>query len=106
MKNMAKYCKAYLLSNLRAYPAWSEKAENARKTDTDGNVLTHPRVLSDESIVYLQENYVVTDDIYKDENVISDNVTPEWISYCKQVLGFVIPEDVAAIADAMNKEHA
>ena len=55
MKKMGLYCKAYHLGSLRAYPAWSEKAENARKTDADGDDLSHPRVLSDDSIVYLQE---------------------------------------------------
>jgi hypothetical protein len=30
-----------------------------------------------DSIVYLQENYVVTDGIFKDENVLFDDVTPE-----------------------------
>ncbi len=105
MKKMGMYCKAYHLFSLRAYPAWSEKAENARRTDADGNDLSHPRVLTDDSIVYLQENFVVTDDIYKEENVLFDNVTPEWINYCEQTLGYAIPEDVAAIADAMHKQQ-
>ena len=105
MKKMGLYCKAYHLGSLRAYPAWSEKAENARKTDADGDDLSHPRVLSDDSIVYLQENFVVTDDIFNEENILFDAVTPEWINYCKQVLGYAIPEDVAEIADAIRKRQ-
>jgi hypothetical protein len=106
MKKTGKYCKAYLLGDLRAYPAWIEKTENARKTDENGKTLFHPRVLTDDSIVYVQENYTVTDDIYMDENVIFDDVTPEWLNYCTQVLRFIVPEDVAAITDAMSTKQA
>ncbi len=40
----------------------------------------------------MQENYVVTDGIYKDENIIFDNVTAEWVEYCQLSLEFEIPE--------------
>jgi hypothetical protein len=50
------------------------------------------RELTEDSIVYLQENYVVTDGIFNDENIIFGDVTPEWIKYCEKVLEFEIPE--------------
>ena len=103
MKKMGMYCKAYHLGELRAYPAWSEKAENARKLDTEGYDLAHPRVLTDESIVYLQHSFIVTDDIHSEEYILFDDVTPEWINYCRNVIGFTIPKDVAAIADEKDK---
>lgn len=94
MAEMGKYCKAYLLSDLRAFSEWSEKTENARKEKRDmhGQEVEVIRELSDDAIVYVQENYVVTDNIFKDENIIFDNVTPAWIKYCQQSLKFEIPE--------------
>ena len=94
MAEMGKYCKAYLLKDLRAFSGWVEKPENARleKREVDGEEVEAIRELTDDSIVYVQENYVVTDGIFRDENILFDSVTPEWIEYCQQSLGFEIPE--------------
>lgn len=96
MTTMGAYCKAYSLGLLRTYTNWSENADNARvvTTEDDGQENEAPRDLTDDDYVYLQENYVVTDGIYKDENVIFEDVTPEWIEFCKQELEFEVPADV------------
>jgi hypothetical protein len=93
MTTMGKYCKAYPLKRFREFGGWTEKAENARKEkeEVDGEEVEAPRALTDDAILYLQENYVVTDGIFKDEHIIFDNVTPEWIEYCQEVLEFEIP---------------
>lgn len=93
MTTMGKYCKAYSLRKLREFRGWTEKAENARKETEiiDGKEVEILRELTDDSYLYLQENYVVTDGIFKDENIIFDNVTPEWIEYCQKKLQFEIP---------------
>jgi len=94
MVTMGKYCKAYSLSKLRQYSGWTEKAENAAKESHEegGQEAEMPRVLTDDDYLYLQENYVVTDGTFKDENIIFDDVTPEWKSYCQDVLQFEIPD--------------
>jgi hypothetical protein len=94
MATMGKYCKAYQLQALREFSGWAEKAENARKEkqEEDGKEVEVIRELADDSIVYLQENYVVTDGIFRDENVIFDDVTSEWIAYCQEELAFEIPD--------------
>lgn len=94
MPTMGKYCKAYLLKDLRKYPDWKENAQNARKEHQTvaGSDIEAPRKLTDDDIVYLQENHVVTDGIMMDENVIFDQVTPEWIAYGHDELGFDVPE--------------
>jgi hypothetical protein len=33
----------------------------------------------------------MTDGVFKDEHVIFDNVTPEWIAFCQEILGFEVP---------------
>lgn len=99
MPTMGRYCKAYEIKSLRGYSGWSEKAENARKERAKGpggqeTEVTRP--LTDDGYLYLQENYVVTDGIFKDENIIFDAVTPAWIAYCQEVLKFEIPAFVSA----------
>ncbi|HVT18926.1 MAG TPA: hypothetical protein VHQ90_22415 [Thermoanaerobaculia bacterium] len=90
---MGKYCKAYLAKDLRQYPGWSENKANVRKEkkEVDGKEIEVDRELDDESILYIQENYVVTDDIFKDEHIIFDNVTDEWKQFCHETLHFEIP---------------
>lgn len=93
MAEMGKYCKAYLAKQFQEYPGWSMKTENARKEkkEVDGKETEVQRELDGESILYLQENYVVTDGIFKDENIIFDNVTDEWKEFCHGTLAFEIP---------------
>ena len=94
MATMGKYCKAYSVKKLREFSGWTERAENARKEKqkgADGKEVEVTRILTDNDYLYLQENHVVTDGIFKDENIIFDQVTPEWIVYCHEVLKFEIP---------------
>src|SRR5262245_17220762 len=95
-KEMSDYCKAYLLKDLRAYPGWSEKKENARKEkkDVDGKEVEVQLELDDESIVYVHDSYIVTHDIYKNENLLFDAVTDEWKDFLHNLpepLRFEIP---------------
>jgi hypothetical protein len=79
---MGQYCKAYPLSAMRQFPGWRENA-NGDPPDND-------------HIVYLQENYVVTDGIFIDENVIFDEVNDAWIEFCQKTLNFELPATAAA----------
>ncbi|GAA6620722.1 hypothetical protein [Scytonema sp. NUACC26] len=93
MATMGKYCKAYPIQKLRQFSQWTENAENTRKEkkEIDGKEVEVNRELTDDDFLYLQENYVVTDGIFKDENIIFDNVTPEWKEFCHKSLAFEIP---------------
>ena len=86
MSKMGKYCKAYPIMRLREFSGWKENSQNARKENDT------PRPLTDSDFLYLQENFVVTDGVFIDENIIFDSVTPEWIDFCKNVLKFEVPE--------------
>jgi hypothetical protein len=90
MTTLGKYCRAYPISQLRQFAGWIEKPENARqiKEEVDGEIVEGPRPLTDADYVYLQGNFTVTDGIFIDENVIFDAVTPEWIEFCRSVLGY------------------
>ncbi len=94
MAEMGKYCKAYYARDFRALDGWQENLENLRPEteEKDGREIEVPRTeLKDDDILYLQENYVVTDGIFKDENIIFDKVTDLWKEQCHDELGFEIP---------------
>jgi hypothetical protein len=90
MRNLGKYCKAYPITALRSYRGWRENLQNLQteQRTVDGEEIECRRDLTDDSYLFLQENYIVTDGIFLDENVIFDDVTQEWKDYCRNVLGF------------------
>jgi len=90
MAKMGKYCKAYPIKWLRAYSHWSENAQNARTEAQliDGKKVQVVRVLGDEEYLYLQENLIVTDGIFIDQNIIFDDITDEWKEFCRNDLAF------------------
>ena len=95
MAQNSPYCKAYLASSFRAFPSWTEKTDKLRKGKkvVDGKEVEFDRTLiEDGDILYLHDSYVVCDGIFNDENIVFDNVTEEWKNFCKQTLGFSIPE--------------
>jgi len=110
MAAMGSYCKAYPLQMCRQFSGWKENIQNLRKEaqgdlPKDGSagrmpkkkspgeapVIETPRALNDEDFLYLQENFTVTDGIFIDENIVFDDVTPEWMDYCKNTLKFEVP---------------
>jgi hypothetical protein len=97
MRKMGSYCIAYPIQRLREFPKWTENSQNARQENrqVDGKEVTEARELTDDDFLYLQENFVVTDGIFIDENIIFDDVSPEWISFCQNTLGAEMPVDAS-----------
>lgn len=93
MAKQGKYCKAYYLRDLRKFAGWSEASENAKKVtqEVDGVETEVVRPLTDKDYLFLQEDFTVTDSIFLDENVIFNQVTPEWEQFCKETLKFEVP---------------
>lgn len=89
MKKMGKYCKAYEVKRLAEFPGWAEKKRKGSAQDNKVNGNSSEEANRD--FYYLQENYTATDGIFLDENVMYDNVTPEWIEFCKNTLKFEVP---------------
>lgn len=94
MAKMGSYCKAYTVNRFRAFSGWTENLENIRKEkkEVDGKEVELARSLSDDDILYLQENYVVTDGIFSDEGIIFSDITDEWIDFCKSDLKFDVAD--------------
>ncbi|GCF09831.1 hypothetical protein [Dictyobacter arantiisoli] len=80
---MRKYCKAYHLEDLRRYPRWQE-----HPVDTNTSALT------DETIVYLWDDFTVVESPVLQQGNLFDTVTPEWKTFCTETLNFAIPEDL------------
>jgi hypothetical protein len=91
MAKMGSYCKAYPLRSLRTFEGWAEKSDNARREKKPGEDGEAPRTLGPMDFLYLQENYVVTDGVFIEENVIYDDITPGWIEFCRSTLKFEVP---------------
>lgn len=79
---MHKYCKAYPLGALRQYPDWQEYSTSSASE------------LTDTTIVYLRDDFIVVESPVLEQGNLFDNVTPEWQEFCKQTLQFSIPEDL------------
>jgi len=95
------YARAYLLGELRKFTDWREEKEII-PADENGN--SHE--LSDEDVVFLQEDFTVTQLIWPGENVIFNQSTPEWIEFCTQELQFKVPDDFDLITSNPTAKSA
>jgi hypothetical protein len=105
MSQMGKYCKAYPINRFREFKSWSENTQNTRrvKSEQDGKEVEVARTLTDDDFLYLQENFTVTDGIFLDENVVFEEVTPEWVEFCKGALEFEVPQFETKSAEAAEQ---
>jgi hypothetical protein len=105
MAKMGRYCKAYPIERFREFSGWTENTQNMRKEEQpgDGKEAEASEQLTGGDYLFLQENFIVTDGIFLDENVIFDNTTPEWMDFCKNSLEFEVPS--AEPAADVKSEH-
>ena len=99
------YARAYLLGELRKFSDWQEEKINWKETvpaDENGN---SPE-LSDDNVVFLQQDFTVTELIWPGENVIFNRITPEWVDFCTQELQFKVPDDFDLIASTPTAKSA
>lgn len=104
---MGKYCKAYSLKKLRKFSQWTECAENTKRENksVEDKEFESNRQLTDDDFLYLQENYIVTDGIFKDENIIFSNITSEWKEFCHNTLAFEIPVYEPILVQALTNQN-
>lgn len=80
------YCRAYHLRELRAYDDWEESGE--------GDAQDSAESLGEEDVVYLHQDYTVTRSMWHGEDVLWDEITEDWVTFCQDQLDFAIPEDL------------
>ena len=88
MPKMSNYCRAYYLKQLRSFPRWNEGLAGVTPAGA--------AELNDDSIVYLHDNYTVTNGVMVDVGVLFDAVDDAWRRFCESELAFRIPEAAEA----------
>lgn len=89
------YCAAYEARRLREFPGWTEDVSNLRPDvqEADGEEVEVPRTaLADDDVLFVHDDYVVTDDAERDSHVVFAAVDDEWKRFCHEKLGFAVPE--------------
>jgi ankyrin repeat protein len=103
--SLGDYAKAYLLRDLRKSSGWCEEKINWKETiSADEN--KNSGELSDSDVVFLHQDFTVTQLIWPGENVIFNQVTPEWLEFCEQELQFKVPGDLDLITSTPTAKSA
>lgn len=92
-----QYCKAYYLKDLRAFPGWSESRINWTESDDARDEKSGDGEFTDESVVFIHQDHMVTESMWHNENVIYNDITPEWEEFCATKLDFKVPDDLDLI---------
>jgi hypothetical protein len=72
---VGKYCKAYAVARLNEYEGWLETVGEVQRNH-----------------LYLHKDYVVTEGVFVDQDVVFDEVTLDWKDFCEETLGFEVPD--------------
>jgi hypothetical protein len=96
----SKYCKAYYLRDMRKYPEWNENRINWKKrVDHDGSSNgSQDDPFPDEKVVFIHQDFTVTESAWHNENVIFNQVNSVWKEFCQATLKFKVPGDLDLIA--------
>jgi ankyrin repeat protein len=96
-----KYCKAYYLQDLRQFPEFVETRKNWKPSnDGSKDVNSESREFTDDDVVFIHQDFTVTQSMWHNENIIFDQVTPEWEDFCSRTLKFRVPDDLDLIGSA------
>jgi Ankyrin repeats (3 copies) len=102
-----KYCKAYHLKDFRQFSGWTENSINLKEKTNDSNGVDgggERQEFSDDDIAFLHQDYSVTQSMWHNENVIFNQVTPEWKQFCATELKFKVPDDLDLIVSAKEAD--
>lgn len=93
-----KYCKAYYVRDLRKFPGWSESRIRWNERRDKDAADQSDQGLTDDSIVYLHEDFSVTQSMWHNESIIFDQIDDDWKKFCSETLHFKVPDDTDLIA--------
>jgi hypothetical protein len=92
-RNLRPYCRAYYLTDLQRFRGWEQLASNRASPETAEENGGAGDQSPEQPIVFLHDDFTVTRSIWRNEEVLVADVTPEWREFCEGALGFGIPED-------------
>ena len=81
MAIMGRYCKAYPYAAFEQFSEWSRIAASATSPEQT-------------EYLFVQEDLSVTKGVLMDEEVVLDRITPEWETFCRDVLRFSVPDNL------------
>jgi hypothetical protein len=91
MARMGSYCRAYHAREFAAFPGWRPDPAGLRPAAAEDGRPAPRAALGDDDLLYLQEDFGVTDGIFQDENVVFADAGTEWRAFCAGALGFAPP---------------
>lgn len=100
MPKVGRYCKAYPVERLRRFAGWSDELYLHKPTSEASE---EGRRLQDADVLFIQEDLTVTEGIFLDENVVFNNVTPEWKQFCESELGFQVPSHITTASASRDQ---
>ena len=78
-------CRGYCLRDLENFPLWHSTIVSDSSPESDVGDLPATSV---DMVVYVHDDFTVTRSIWRGENIMLEQTTPEWIRYCRDVLHF------------------
>ena len=93
MAEIGKYCKAYLVRDLLKFPDWLAGVAIANlrpetRVEEGREVEVRRDALKEDDILYIHEDFTVTDGIYLGEHVVYEAGGDDWKRFCEEVLAF------------------
>ena len=98
--SLTNYAQAFLLGNLRKFSGWREEKINWKQPAAEEN--GNSASLTDNDVVFLHQDFTVTELIWPGENVIFNKDTPEWREFCTNELQFKVPDDFDLVSAASS----
>lgn len=98
--SLTNYAQAFLLGNLRKFSGWREEKINWKQPAAEEN--GNSASLTDTDVVFLHQDFTVTELIWPGENVIFNKDTPEWREFCTNELQFKVPDDFDLVSAASS----
>src|SRR5205085_10787619 len=74
------YCQAFPVNQLRQFAAWRESTNRHR-------------ALADDDLLFLHQDYSVTESMWHNENVVFTDESSAWKEICTNELGFKVPTE-------------
>ncbi|GCE23102.1 hypothetical protein [Dictyobacter kobayashii] len=87
---MRDFYKAYQVSRMEAFEAWSDAIQETDHTDGA-------------RFYYLRNDFVVVADASHEAPIVFDQITPEWIAFCHDSLRFQVPAETILQTSGPNQ---
>lgn len=91
MTQIAPYCKAYPAKRFQEFAGWTAREETPSTPEPSDRESDDAEL---DDYWFIQDTYVVTRGILPDEDIVFDQVSPEWIEFCRTTLEFAVPDDL------------